>query len=114
MFQILLSSYQRLKGQKFFSFLLHAEKEGHEGSLGKCVKQILIENEIQVGQKSGFATSDIVANYSSYCIHKTNYHTKKVKSLRDSSVCEFIQGPNLCLGSIRKVYVLNEGHIGHH
>ena len=26
-------------------------------------------------------------------------------------MCEFIQGPNLCLGSIRKFCVLKEGHI---
>lgn len=73
------------------------------------MKQILIEDEIQAVQKAGFETPDIVANYSSYCINKTTY--QKVKSLRDSSVCEFIQGPNLCLGSIRKFCVLKEGHI---
>ena len=100
MFQILLNSYQRSKGQKFFSFLLHAEKEGHEGSLGKCVKQILIENEIQVGQKAGFETPDIVANYSSYCIY-----IKRLITQRKLYLCGIVH----CANSFKvQIYVWDQ------
>ena len=65
MFQTVLNGCQRPKAHKFFSFWW--EKEFYEGPLGKCVKQILLEDEIQAAQNAGFETPDIVANYQSYC-----------------------------------------------
>ena len=117
-FCLFISSYANelasSENERTLQFLSKEITNTEEGSRGKLLNTVLLNEELDAIHNSGFhitGTDDVVPTFKSYYLKNTIYHAKDKKTLRDSSVCEFEDRGMRRIGSIRKFCMLMEGPV---